>query len=166
MSYIFSIIVAILAIVSCGQPIVHKHLTDRIYLIAPDEMEQLSVSYQYSGASYTGLVNETVISVGYNDDFVIVKQSPNDKDTTLYYIIDVNAIKKDREKFVSKVDTIRYSSHYKDINGKDSLSAEQVQISDSKFSPVAAKPMTLEAFKIKRKQLRVPEDLDFTISYD
>jgi len=111
---------------SCGQPAVHKQLTDEFYLTAPDLIEQLSVSYHYSSASYSGMVNETVVAVGYNDKFIIAKQRPADTDTdiTLYYIIDINEIKKEREKFVSMRDTIRYYSNYKDIHGKDSLGPE------------------------------------------
>ena len=151
---------------SCGVPIVHKHLTDEFYLIAPDVLEQLSISYHYSGANYVGVVNKMVIAVGYNDNFIIAKQRPNDMDTTLYYIIDVNEIKKEREKFVSKIDTIRYHSLYKDINGNDSLGAEQIQISTSKFSPRSAEPLTFEAFISKRKQLKIPDSIDFTINYE
>jgi hypothetical protein len=160
------IIIAIITLCSCGQPAVHKHLTDEIYLIAPDLIEQLSVSYHYSGGSYSNLVNQTVIAVGYNDEFVIVKQCPSDKDTILYYIIDIKEIKKEREKFISKIDTIRYYSNYKDINGKDSLGPEQIQISTSKFSPKSAQCLTFEEFKAKRKQMNIPVNLDFTINYE
>src|SRR5690606_41253570 len=65
-----------------------------LFRSAPDLVEQLSVSYHYSGASYTNVVNETVVAVGYNDNFIIVKQRPIDIDTTVYYIIDIN---KDRK---------------------------------------------------------------------
>jgi hypothetical protein len=160
------IILTTVILYSCGQPAVHKHLTDEFYLTAPDLVEQLSVSYHYSGASYTNVVNEMVVAVGYNDNFIIVKQRPIDKDTTLYYIIDINEIKKEREKFVSKTDTIKYHSNYKDINGNDSFGPEQMQISTSKFSPKTAEPLTLENFKLKRKQLNIPDNLDFTIKYD
>lgn len=164
--YIAIIIVTILTISSCGQPAVHKHLTDEFYLTAPDLVEQLSVSYHYSGSSYTNVVNETVVAVGYNDNFIIVKQRPIDIDTTLYYIIDINEMKKEREKFISKTDTIKYYSNYKDIHGNDSLGPEQIQISTSKFSPKTAEPLTLETFKLKRQQLNVPDNLDFTIKYE
>ena len=160
------VILAIVTLNSCGQPAVHRHLTDEFYLTAPDLLEQLSVSYHYSGVAYSNLVNEMVVAVGFNDNFIIVKQRPNDKDTTLYYIIDVNEIQKEREKFVSKTDTIRYYSNYTDINGKDSLGPEQIQISTSKFSPKTGEPLTLEGFKIKRRQLNIPDKLDFTINYE
>ena len=159
-------ILTIVNLCSCGQPAVHKHLTDEFYLTAPDLIEQLSVSYHYSGASYSNIVNETVVAVGYNDNFIIVKQRPSNTDTTLYYIIDINEIKKERGKFVSKTDTIRYYSNYTDIHGKDSLGPEQTQISTSKFSPQSSEPLTYETFKIKRKQLSIPDNLDFTIKYE
>ena len=107
-----------------------------------------------------------VVAVGYNDNFIIVKQRPTDIDTTLYYIIDINEIKKARKKFVSKTDTIRYYSNYKDIHGNDSLGPEQTQISTSKFSPQTSEPLTLDDFKLKRKQLNIPDNLDFTIKYE
>lgn len=159
-------ILTIIGLCSCGQPAVHKHLTDEFYLTAPDLVEQLSVSYHYSGASYSNLVNETVVAVGYNDNFIIVKQRPAETDTTLYYIIDINEIKKEREKFISKTDTIRYSSNYKDIHDNDSLGPEQTQISTSKFLPQTPEPLTLDDFKLKRKQLNIPDNLDFTIKYE
>ena len=160
------IILTIVTLYSCGQPAVHKHLTDEFYLTAPDLIEQLSVSYHYSGATYSNLVIETVVGVGFNDNFIIAKQRPSDTDTTLYYIIDINQIKNEREKFVSKTDTIKYRSNYKDIHGSDSLGPEQIQISTSKFSPKTAEPLTYEAFVIKRKQLNIPDNLDFTIKYE
>ena len=159
-------ILTIAGLCSCGQPAVHKHLTDEFYLTAPDLIEQLSVSYHYSGASYSNMVNETVVAVGYNDKFIIAKQRLTDTDTTLYYIIDINEIKKEREKFISKTDTIGYYSNYKDIHGKDSLGPEQTQISTSKFSPKTPEPLTYEAFATKRKQLNIPVNLDFTIKYE
>lgn len=158
-------ILTIVTLYSCGQPIVHKHLTDEFYLTAPDIIEQLSVSYHYSGATYSNLVNETVVGVGFNDDFIIVKQKPTDSDTILYYIIDINEIKKERKIFISKTDTIKYRSYYKDIHGNDSLGSEQIQISTSKFSPRTAEPLTYEDFVIKRKQLNIPDNLDFTKNY-
>jgi hypothetical protein len=161
-----TIILTIVTICSCGQPAVHKHLTDEFYLTAPDLIEQLSVSYHYSGANYSNLVNETVIGVGFNNNFIIAKQRPSVKDTILYYIIDINEIKKEREKFVSKSDSIKYYSNYKDIHGNDSLGPEQIEISTSKFTPKTAKPLTYEAFAIKRKQLNIPDNLDFTIKYE
>ena len=78
----------------------------------------------------------------------------------------INEIKKEREKFVSNIDTLRYRSNYKDINGKDSLGSEQIQISASKFSPRAVEPLTLEYFEAKRKQLNIPNSLGFTINYE
>lgn len=159
-------ILTIVGLCSCGQPAVHKHLTDEFYLTAPDLVEQLSVSYHYSGASYSNLVNETVIAVGYDDNFIIVKQRPTEVDTTLYYIIDINEIKKEREKFVPRTDTIRYSSNYKDVHGNDSLGPERTQISTSKFSPQTPEPLTLDDFKLKRKQLNIPDNLYFTIKYE
>ena len=159
-------ILTIVTLCSCGQPAVHKHLTDEFYLTAPDLIEQLSVSYHYSGATYSNLVNKTVIGVGFNDNFIIVKQRPGDTDTIQYYIIDVSEIKKEREKFVSKTDTIKYHSNYKDIHGNDSLGPEQIQISTSKFSPKTTEPLTYDAFQLKRKQLKIPDSLDFTIKYE
>lgn len=165
--HFLTVIVAILISSSCGGlPAVHKHLTDEIYLTAPDEIEQLSVVYHESGDSYSDLVVETVMAVGYNDEFVIVKRSPRNQDTTLYYIIDIKEIKKGRENFVSKTDTIRSRSNYKDIHGKDSLGSEDIRVSTSSFYPKNPEPLTFKDFSIKRKEMNIPDSLDFTIKYE
>lgn len=135
-------------------------------MTAPDLVEQLCITYHHSGASYTTVVNETVIAVGYDDNFIIVQQRPTETDTILYYIIDINEIKKQREKFVPSTDTIRYRANYKDIYGNDSLGPEQTQISTSKFSPPTSEPLTFEEFKLLRKQLNITDNLDFTIKYE
>ena len=64
-------LLTVIGLYSCGLPAVDKHLTDKFYLTAPDLIEQLSVSYRYSETGYSNLVNETVVGVGFNDDFII-----------------------------------------------------------------------------------------------
>ncbi|HPN18209.1 MAG TPA: hypothetical protein PK546_01645, partial [Chitinophagales bacterium] len=98
--------------------------------------------------------------------FIIAKQRPSYKDTIQYYLINVNEIKQEREKFISKTDTIRWKTVYKNQNNNDSLGPEEIQISASKFSPNSADPLTIEEFKRKRKELNVPNDLDFSINYE
>ena len=160
-----SAIIADIFVTSSCQPAVHERLTDEIYLIAPDAIEQVSVSYHVSGGSYSSLINAKLLAVGYNDAFVIAKHHPWESDSVCYSIIDVEEIKKEREKFVSKVDTIRSWSQYKNVNGKDSLGPEQIQIVDTKFWPREAGHLTFQEFKTRRKQLNVPDSLDFTIDY-
>ncbi len=164
--FALTIVCSILLLSSCGTALVHSRLADKIYLIAPDEIEQLSVAYNYSGSSFSDLVHETVIAVGYNDDFIIVKQRPTNLDTVLYYIVDVKKIKMEREKFISKVDTLKYQSVYKDINNKDSLGPIQIDTLTTKFSPKEIKPLTFEIFKAKRKELNIPNNLDFLAPKD
>jgi hypothetical protein len=151
-----------------GLSIEHKHITDKFYLVAPDLIEQLNISYHYKDQSYFGVVDQTVFAVGFNEDFIIAKQHPSswdkpiNKDTTLYYLIDIRAVKIERENY--QEESSSYKMLYKDRNGNDSLGPE---ISNtSKYSPANSEPLTLEQFENLRKQLNVPDDLDFTMIYD
>ncbi len=164
-------VVTILVLNSCGQPAVHSHVVDKVYLIAADQIEQLSLVYQNGENMYAGLIPQTVFAVGFNEDFIIAKQHPSefnsslDKNSTLYYIIDLNSIKRARNVFVEKIDTVRFRSSYKDKDGADSLGAEERQISTSAFSPQKPEALTFKQFNLKKKELKIPDSLGFTISY-
>jgi len=74
-----------------------KQINDKIYLIATDVMEQMTLSYKVSENSYVGLIDETVFEVQYDSNFIIVKQHPQNeqneiiRDLTYYYIIDLKS---------------------------------------------------------------------------
>ncbi len=167
--FILVILVAI-QISSCiwGLPLQNKHLTDRFYLGAPDVKEQMSISYQYKDELYFGIVDQTVFAVGYNDDFIIAKRHPStwdleiNRDITEYYLIDVRAVKAERA--VYEEQTSSFHRVETDEQGHKVLGPKTT--STILYSPDAAQPLTLEQFVKLRRQLRVPEALDFTIIYD
>ncbi|WP_282039933.1 hypothetical protein [Saccharicrinis aurantiacus] len=149
-----------------------KHLTDDVWLIAVDEIEQMSVSLKVSENGYSGLIDETVFAVGFNKNYLIAKQHPRkfpeppQKDSTNYYIIDLNKIRQEKANFISKIDTIKYRSVYKDINGKDSLGKENVQITKSKYVPDSPIKMSYDEYLIRRKKINLPDDLGFNYILD
>jgi hypothetical protein len=138
--YVFTLIVTLC---SCGGFgfAVKEHLTDDFYLIAVDTREELGVSYRTSENGYSQWVGAKVVSVDYNNNFIIVKQQPTDTDTTLYYIIDIDYVKKEREKYASRIDTVPPRYFFFPIE-----------------NPV---PLTFEGFMSKRKELNVPDSLNF-----
>jgi hypothetical protein len=71
-----------------------RHVTGNYYLTAPDDEEQLGLTYRYPGddTGYSGIIEETVFAVGYNKQYIIAKQHPHDiKETTNYFILPYNA---------------------------------------------------------------------------
>ncbi|GHT65536.1 hypothetical protein AGMMS50239_25520 [Bacteroidia bacterium] len=115
-----------------GCSIGDTHLIDKYYLVTIDVDEDLSVSYKLESGSYLGVVNPTVFAVGFNDDFIIVKQHPTNFGDTInrsitdYYIIP--------------------------INNKVNKWPDENKIG----------PLTHEEFLIKRKELKIPDELDFS----
>lgn len=144
-----------------------KHLTDDIWLIAVDEIEQMSVTLKDSDNGYSGIIEETVFAVGYNNDYLIAKQhprkfpEPQQKDSTNYYIIDLNKIRQEKINFISKIDTFKFRSVYTDINGNDSLGKENIQISKSKYLPDYPTKMSYGEYMTRRKVLNLPDSLVF-----
>jgi hypothetical protein len=111
----------------------NEHVIGGYYLSTVDYVEDgMSLYYDLDDGNYIGVVNETVFAVGYNEEFIIVKQHPTnypfppDKSTTNYYIIPL--------KF--KV------NHFPDEN---------------KIGPLSEIDFT-----IKRKELGIPDSLSFT----
>jgi len=66
-----------------------EKVVGRYYLVAVDYMkEETSLNFQLDDNSSYGVVKETVFAVGYNDNYIIVKQHPsNNRDITNYYIV-------------------------------------------------------------------------------
>ncbi|MFC5284232.1 hypothetical protein ACFSSE_10935 [Pedobacter alpinus] len=61
-----------------------------------DSKDNMSIYYNDPQWGGLGVVNPTVFAVGFNDDFIIVKQHPNvdfkiDKGITNYFIIPLNS---------------------------------------------------------------------------
>lgn len=157
--YVFALMVTLC---SCGGIgfAVQEHLTDKFYLIAVNTREELGISYHYRESGYTGIVSAKVVAAGYNHNFIIVKQQPiKNSDTTFYYIIDVNEIRKEREIYVPTTYTDRSNITGKDANGNNIYDTWT-----SNYSPKRPDTLTYETFISKRKELNVPDSLDFTIN--
>ncbi len=84
-----------LIIAGCGTSVEFRRVVSNYYLIATDDLEQLSLCQQYSSnsSSYPAIITETVFAVGYNTHYIIAKQHPNEhgealnKNITNYYIL-------------------------------------------------------------------------------
>lgn len=125
-------IVSIFILLGCNG-IQEEQLVDRYYLIAMDYVEEgMNLSYVLESGDFIGVVNSTVFAVGYNDEYIIVKQHPRkfpnppDKLITNYFIVPI----------------------------KDKVHASP---DENKIGP-----LTKEGFVIKRKELGVSDSLTFT----
>lgn len=78
-----------------GVGLVEKELTNNFWLIANNDYEDLHISYSKKETSaYYILVEKTVLSVGFNDDFIIVKSNPKSIPESIYYhIIETSKIR-------------------------------------------------------------------------
>jgi len=90
--------ISILFLFTQCQPvfILNEKIVDNYYIIAPDVYERAALCFQTDndGANYVELVPATVFAVGYNKEYMIIKQHPIlsfmptvDKTTTNYYIL-------------------------------------------------------------------------------
>jgi hypothetical protein len=138
---LFYLIVTVLLLQGCigGYGFVYKdHLFGNYYLIGVDEEEQMSLSYHTpeDRDSYSGVIEEAVFAIGYNEKYVIVKQHPRkfpnppDRKITNYFIL-----------------PIKKGFDYWTMNG-------------------LAGPMTLEQFIEKRYELKIPDSLHFTKEFE
>lgn len=158
---------------SCnGFGLVYKRpLTGNYYLTAVDDKAEINVSYKIDRNSYMGVVNKTIFAAGFNKDFIIAAshhaggKDATFKDTVNYYIINVNKTNALRAAFVKTIDTIRYSTLYKDRNGHDSAGPMKIQVTKSSFTPPVASPLTYDEFLHQRKLQNVPDSLVFTITF-
>lgn len=65
-----------------------KQITGPYELSAVDEKEAMSIYADDKGVSGIGIIGRTVFAIGYNEDYIIAKQHPdNDKSIINYYII-------------------------------------------------------------------------------
>lgn len=120
--YIY-IFVALLSFVSCDNLDV-THVAGPYYLVVMDMDEDRSLSYKVEEGLYAGGVSPMVYAIWHNDDFIIAKQHPWDRDwepaknITKYYIIPLkNPVSKfpdknfigplDKEEFIKKVKELK-----------------------------------------------------------
>jgi hypothetical protein len=166
--------VSCLVLFSCSGfgPAYHQLLTDKFYLTAPDDMQQMSICYQTSSSGFDCVISETVFAAGYNDRFIIAKQHSRqffgkaNKDSIWYYIIDVDTIVQQRNSFVAVTDTVTFRSVFKDRKGLDSIGDPETSIYITSYKPPPAGKMTYDEFIERRKALNVPDSVHFTIVFD
>ena len=67
----------------------HKHLVGSYHLSAIDVMRQMSIYYDGPSDETAGRIDQTVFSVGWNDQYIVAKQHPNNNRTitNFFYII-------------------------------------------------------------------------------
>jgi hypothetical protein len=127
---------------------------------------------QYGGVA---IIPETVFAVGYNDDFIIAKQHPNNDDT-----ISWNNINEHETWELDSIpsDTLSNQHSYVKINGKwhgisngrnrhDELYPDKkvtnYYIIDIRTKENIYKFISEDAYNLKRKELGIPNDLIFSI---
>ena len=71
---------------------IERNIVGNYYLTAPDDDEQLGLTYRYPGDEngYGGIIEQTVFAVGFNKQFIIAKQHPPNKEITNYFILPYN----------------------------------------------------------------------------
>ena len=133
MNHIIKCFIAVLLIGCSG--LATEHVIDNYYLTKMDYSDiELDLSYKLkSWGDFLGVVEPVVFAIGYNNDFIIVKQHPRNftetiinKNSPNYYII-----------------PFKYKIH-------DSLD-------ENKFGP-----LTFEEFLIKRKELKISDTWIFS----
>jgi len=144
-------VIGIFTFAACGE----KHLGDRVYLFEGDE-GKLTVAYKNHESSFSTLVDGRVMAVGYNDEYIIVKQAVRKQPKEFYYIIAIDSLKREREKFVPGANKVSYNSVYTSVNNIRVLA----------FTPTPPSPLTINEFNIKLKELNARKRLHFTMFYD
>lgn len=94
---IFSITILFILFTNCTGLAIKKEIISNYYLIAVDVDENIELSYCESEKedSYGTIVSATVIAIGFNDKFIIVKQKPQqmvwggNKNAINYFIIPI-----------------------------------------------------------------------------
>lgn len=125
-------IISLLTFVSCTG-LDDEHIVDQYYLGTIDYVEEgMTLYYLLDDGNYVGVVDETVFAVGFNDEFIIVKQHP--------------------AKFTNSPDKSITNFFIVPIKDKIHKSPDENKIG----------PMPQSEFEIKRKELGIPDSLTFT----
>ena len=132
------IILLLLSILSGCQYGIHKEkIIDKYFLTYVDSESMTTLSYDLDDGNFIGVVNDAVFAVGYNSNFIIVKNHP---------FVEPNSIN-------------RTVTNYFIIQIDRNISIYHVE--ENKIGP-----LTEQAFYKKRKELKIPADLDFTVLID
>ena len=132
------ILLLLLPIFSGCQYGMHKEkITDKYFLTYEDNESDLSLSYDLDDGTYIGVVNDAVFAVGSDSNFIIVKNHP----------------------FVEPDSINRTITNYFIIKIDRNIS--QFKVDENKIGPLSK-----QEFDKKRKKLKIPMDLDFTVVID
>ena len=135
---IIIILLLLFPILSGCQFGMHKEkIIDKYFLTFVDSESDLSLSYDLGNGDFIGVVNDAVFAVGYNSNFIIVKNHPLvepdsiNRTVTNYFIIQIDR------------------------------NISQFKVEENKIGPLSK-----QEFDKKRKELKIPADLDFTVIID
>ena len=128
--YIF---VVLLSFVSCDKLDV-THVAGPYYLVVMDMDEDRSLSYKVEEGLYAGGVPPMVYAIWHNDDFIIAKQHPWDRDwepaknITKYYIIPLkNPVSKfPDENFIGPLDKGEFIKKVKELKITDKIIFKEI----------------------------------------
>jgi len=127
----------ILILSGCQYGMHKEKIIDKYFLTYDDSKYDLSLSYDLGDGSFIGVVNYAVFAVGYNSNFIIVKNHP----------------------FVEPDSINRTITNYFIIKIDRNIS--QFKVDENKIGPLSK-----QEFDKKRKKLKIPMDLDFTVVID
>ena len=133
-------VIALVSICACGGfgLAYEKHLAGDYYLIAVDTRQEMSVSYRDSNYRniYCGVIYDGLYELGYNEHFILAKKYKEIKDSLDWstHSYDKNIT----EYYIVPVDSVNARNKYWG-------------------------PFTKEEFKRKRKEVGIPDSLQFYI---
>ena len=129
-----------LLLTNCTGFIINKNIIANYYLVATDVPEDLALSYLASGAgdNYEDIILSNVCAIGYNSNYIIVKQHPrnfpNLPDTTItnYYIVPIQVDKSIsmKETIIGPLSLVRFNEKCRELN----IPKEVVFVDAIKFS--------------------------------
>jgi hypothetical protein len=88
-SKLLTIVMAVFIFVGCDAH--HEKLIAPYLLVAPDTLEQTSLSYDLGDGNSIGRVDSTVFAVGWNEHYIVAKQHPkNNRTVTNFYYLEIS----------------------------------------------------------------------------
>jgi hypothetical protein len=141
--------ICMVALLTSCSGISTEHLIDNYYITKIDYTDmELSLSYRLElhGDDYIGVVAPLVFAIGYNNNYIIVKQRTINENKTDNLVAQSNF-----------TPTINNITNYYIIPIKNKI---HVFPDENKIGP-----LTLNEFLIKKKELKIPYNLMFTKIY-
>lgn len=127
----YSIGILFLVVGCIGAASHNEKLIGRFYLLAMDDMNDMTVCHLDS-IYRIGIVPPTVFAVGFNDNYILVKQHPEkfpeiDKSITNYYIIPIKNVQYYNEKdIIGPMTKEQFKNKRKELKIPDALSFTKV----------------------------------------